>query len=92
MPSSSQGLARFKRTLKNQIIEIQTYDPFYFFSTSALKPEPIECNTKVIMIGETQIYYLLYSLDDDFKKIFKIKADFDSVTNKDVEKIQQYAS
>jgi ATP-dependent Lon protease len=81
-----------KRTLKNQVIEIQTYDPFYFFSTSALKPEPIECNTKVIMIGETQSYYLLYSLDDDFKKIFKIKADFDSVTNKDAEKIQQYAS
>jgi ATP-dependent Lon protease len=81
-----------KRTLKNQVIEIQTYDPLYFFSTSALKPEPIECNTKVIMIGDTQIYYLLYSLDDDFKKIFKIKADFDSVMNKDDEKIQQYAS
>jgi lon-related putative ATP-dependent protease len=81
-----------KRTLKNQVIEIQTYDPLYFFSTSALKPEPIECNTKVIMIGDTQIYYLLYNLDDDFKKIFKIKADFDSVMNKDDEKIQQYAS
>jgi lon-related putative ATP-dependent protease len=81
-----------KRTLKNQVIEIQTYDPLYFFSTSALKPEAIECNTKVIMIGDTQIYYLLYNLDDDFKKIFKIKADFDSVMNKDDEKIQQYAS
>ncbi len=81
-----------KRTLKNQVIEIQTYDPFYFFSTSALKPEPIECNTKVIMIGDTHIYYLLYGLDDDFKKIFKIKADFDSVMNKDAEKIQQYAA
>jgi len=81
-----------KRTLKNQVIEIQTYDPLYFFSTSALKPEPIECNTKVIMIGDTHIYYLLYSLDDDFKKIFKIKADFDSVMNKDDGKIQQYAS
>ncbi len=81
-----------KRTLKNQVIEIQTYDPFYFFSTSALKPEPIECNTKVILIGDAQIYYLLYSLDDDFKKIFKIKADFDSVMNKDDDKIQQYAS
>jgi len=81
-----------KRTLKNQIIEFQTYDPFYFFSASALKPEPIECNTKVIMIGDAQIYYLLYSMDDDFKKIFKIKADFDSVTNKDTEKIHQYAS
>jgi len=81
-----------KRTLKNQIIEFQTYDPFYFFSASALKPEPIECNTKVIMIGDAQIYYLLYSMDDDFKKIFKVKADFDSVTNKDTEKIHQYAS
>jgi ATP-dependent Lon protease len=81
-----------KRTLKNQVIEIQTFDPLYFFSTSALKPEPIECNTKVIMIGDTQIYYLLFSLDDDFKKIFKIKADFDSVMNRDHDKIQQYAS
>ncbi len=81
-----------KRTLKNQVIEIQTYDPFYFFSTSALKPEPIECNTKVIMIGDAHLYYLLYNLDDDFKKIFKIKADFDSVTNRDDEKIYQYAS
>jgi ATP-dependent Lon protease len=44
------------------------------------------------MIGDTQIYYLLYSLDDDFKKIFKIKADFDSVMNKDNEKIQQYTA
>ncbi len=81
-----------KRTLKNQVIEIQTFDPLYFFSTSALKPEPIDCNTKVIMIGDAQIYYLLYSLDDDFKKIFKIKADFDSVMTKDSDKIQQYAS
>jgi len=81
-----------KRTLKNQVIEIQTFDPLYFFSTSALKPEPIDCDTKVIMIGDAQIYYLLYSLDDDFKKIFKIKADFDSVMNKDGDKIQQYAS
>jgi ATP-dependent Lon protease len=84
--------AALKRTLKNQVIEIQTFDPLYFFSTSALKPEPIDCNTKVIMIGDAQIYYLLYSLDDDFKKIFKIKADFDSVMNKDSDKIQQYAS
>jgi ATP-dependent Lon protease len=81
-----------KRTLKNQVMEIQTYDPFYFFATSALKPEPIECNTKIVMIGDSYLYHLLYNLDDDFKKIFKIKADFDSVMNKDVEKISQYAS
>ena len=81
-----------KRTLKNQIMEVQTYDPFYLFATTALKPEPIECTTKVIMIGDAYLYHLLYNLDDDFKKIFKVKADFDSVTNKDEGKIQQYAS
>jgi ATP-dependent Lon protease len=81
-----------KRTLKNQVIEIQTYDPFYVFSTSALKPEPIECNVKVIMIGDAHLYHLLYSLDDDFKKIFKVKADFDSVMKKDSEKVQQYSA
>ncbi|MFB3887601.1 MAG: Lon protease family protein [Thermodesulfobacteriota bacterium] len=81
-----------KRTLKNQVMEVQTYDPFYLFATSALKPEPIECNTKVIMIGDSYLYHLLYNLDDDFKKIFKIKADIDSVMNKDSEKIEQYAS
>jgi lon-related putative ATP-dependent protease len=81
-----------KRTLKNQVMEVQTYDPFYLFSTTALKPEPIECNTKVIMIGDAYIYHLLFNLDDDFKKIFKIRADFDSVTNRDAGKIQQYVS
>ena len=81
-----------KRTLKNQVIEIQTYDPFYVFSTSALKPEPIECNVKVFMIGDSHLYHLLYSLDDDFKKIFKVKADFDSVMKKDSDKVQQYAA
>ena len=81
-----------KRTLKNQVMEVQTFDPFYLFATSALKPEPIECNVKVIMIGDTYLYHLLYNLDDDFKKIFKIKADFDSVMNKDDKKVHQYAS
>ncbi|MDI6763887.1 MAG: ATP-binding protein [Thermodesulfobacteriota bacterium] len=81
-----------KRTLKNQVMEVQTYDPFYFFATTALKPEPFECNTKVIMIGDTHLYHLLFNMDDDFKKIFKIKADFDSVTGKDEDKVRQYAS
>jgi ATP-dependent Lon protease len=81
-----------KRTLKNQVIEIQTYDPFYIFSTSALKPEPIECNVKIIMIGDAYLYHLLYGLDDDFKKIFKIKADFDSVMKKDADKVRQYSA
>ncbi len=80
-----------KRTLLNQKIEPETYDPFPMFSTSALKPEPIECNVKVIMIGDPFIYQILYFRDQDFEKIFKVKADFDTVTENNSQNIYQYS-
>lgn len=80
-----------KRTLLNQKIEPETYDPFPMFSTSALKPEPIECNVKVIMIGDPFLYQLLYFRDQDFEKIFKVKADFDTVTENNAQTIYQYS-
>ena len=67
-----------KRTLRNQIFEIQNYASMFLFSTTRLKPEPIKVNVKVVMIGDEEIYNLLYFVDQDFKKIFKIKAEFDS--------------
>ncbi|NIS60763.1 MAG: AAA family ATPase [Proteobacteria bacterium] len=81
-----------KRTLKNGVVEMQTYDPFYLFATSALKPEPIQIDVKVIMVGDAMMYHLLYNFDEDFKKIFKVKADFDTVMDKNEEAISQYAS
>jgi len=71
-----------KRALKAEKMEIQTYDPFYFFTTTGLRPEPIDINTKVILISEPYIYYLLNAYDSDVQKIFKVRADFDqSVDN-----------
>ncbi|MFQ5842926.1 MAG: AAA family ATPase, partial [Thermodesulfobacteriota bacterium] len=81
-----------KRTLKNGVVEMQTYDPFYLFATSALKPEPIQIDVKVIMVGDTMMYHLLYNYDEEFKKIFKVKSDFDTVMDKDEEAISQYGS
>jgi lon-related putative ATP-dependent protease len=81
-----------KRTLRNGIVEIQTYDPFYFFSASALKPEPIKSEVKVVMIGDPYIYQTLYSMDDDFRKVFKVKADFDLVMPKRDDTIWEYAT
>jgi lon-related putative ATP-dependent protease len=80
-----------KRTLRHGVIEIQTLDPFYFLGTSALKPEPVESDVKVVMIGDNFLYYLLFYRDEDFKKIFKIKADFDSVMPKEERNIHEYA-
>jgi lon-related putative ATP-dependent protease len=81
-----------KRTMRNRVMEIQSYDPFYMTNISALKPEPIDIDVKVVMIGDNYIYHLLYNNDDDFKKIFQIKAEFDAVMDKKEEGIAQYAS
>jgi ATP-dependent Lon protease len=80
-----------KRTLKYQTLEIQNLSSMYLISTSRLKPEPIDINVKVVLIGDAHIYNLLYYLDADFKKIFKIKSEFDSETEKDDKTIMEYA-
>ena len=81
-----------KRSLKNERVEIQNYDPFFMFGASALKPEPIDVNVRVILMGDDFLYRLLYNFDDDFKKVFKIKGDFDSVIPKNGEAVSHYAT
>jgi ATP-dependent Lon protease len=82
----------FKRTLKNRKVEIQIYAPVYMVSISAMKPEPIECDVKVAIVGDPYLYQLLYHQDPDFKKIFKLRADFDSVMDIKQETIMDYAN
>jgi len=66
-----------KRVLMYRKLEIQDYLGQYLLYSINLKPEPIEINTKVIFIGSDEIYYLLSEYEEDFKKIFKVRADFD---------------
>jgi ATP-dependent Lon protease len=82
--------ATLKRTLRNQIFEIQNYLQMYLFSSARLKPESIKSDVKVVMIGDASIYNLLYFMDEDFKKIFKIKAEFDSEMDKGEKAVGDY--
>jgi lon-related putative ATP-dependent protease len=69
-----------KRTLRNRQLEITSGDPYSaLFGASGMKPEPVGIDLKVIMIGDPQIYSLLAGADEDFKKVFKVRADFDWV-------------
>jgi lon-related putative ATP-dependent protease len=81
-----------KRVLRNREIEIQPIEIGLLGGTSALKPEPIKLNVKVIMIGDPYIYHLLYGMDEDFREIFKIRADFDSEMPNNPTSIQSYLS
>jgi lon-related putative ATP-dependent protease len=80
-----------KRSLRNRTVEIQNYDPYAMLSLSAIKPEPIPVNVKVLLIGDPEVYEILYSMDDEFSKLFKIRADFDWEMAKTPDAIMQYA-
>ncbi|HUX93698.1 MAG TPA: ATP-binding protein [Ignavibacteriaceae bacterium] len=80
-----------KRILTYRQLEIQDLHNYFQISPSVLKPEPIEIDTKVILIGNDNIYSILANYEDDFKKIFKVKADFDYEIKRTDEVLVQYA-
>jgi lon-related putative ATP-dependent protease len=80
-----------KRALKSEKLEIQTYDPFYLFTTTGLKPEPIDLDVKVVVVSDEYLYNMLLYYDEDIKKIFKVRADFDTSMEKNEKSIRQFA-
>lgn len=80
-----------KRVLMYGKLEIQDLANLYQFSPSILQPEPIQITTKVIMIGNNYIYSLLTGYENDFNKIFKIKAEFDYEIKRTTEALVEYA-
>ncbi|WP_111928109.1 AAA family ATPase [Clostridium tertium] len=48
-------------------------------SISGLKPQPIPIDVKVILIGDQETYDTLYSLDEDFRKLFPLRAEFNPI-------------
>ncbi|MFP4415634.1 MAG: Lon protease family protein [Chitinivibrionales bacterium] len=72
-----------KRTIKSGELEYHMYDPFGVFATTSLKPEAIKLDVKLVAIGSPLVYYLLQLYDEDFKEIFKVKADFATEIDRD---------
>lgn len=57
----------------------------------SLKPEPIPLDVKVLLLGDSEIYHTLLALDPDFRKLFKIKAEFEEDAPRSEENIQKLA-
>ncbi|BBH52856.1 Lon protease family protein [Fluviispira sanaruensis] len=80
-----------KRVVKNQKLFIEDLGEQYsILATSGLRPEPIPLNVKIILIGSDWIYRMLYQHDEDFNKIFKIKADFDAQMDRSNKTMEDY--
>lgn len=77
-----------KRSLKTNKIAIESLNKqLGYLVTSTLKPEPIDLDVKVILVGDGYYYSLLYAYEEDFRNLFKIMADFDIEINKNKENI-----
>ncbi|HYA31291.1 MAG TPA: ATP-binding protein, partial [Thermodesulfovibrionales bacterium] len=81
-----------KRGIRNREIKIEdVWEQYRLISTTALRPEAIPLDVKVILVGSPYLYYLLYSLDEEYRELFKVKADFDSRMERTTENVQKYA-
>ena len=74
-PFAWEGL---KRALSTREIRIESLGQMYsLVSTVSLEPEPIPLDTKVVLLGNRLLYYLLAEYDPEFRELFKIAADFE---------------
>jgi predicted ATP-dependent protease len=67
---------QLKRTIQSGQLLTDVYEPFTLLTAGALKPQPIPIDTKLVVLGSPQLYYLLQFLDEDFRELFKVRADF----------------
>ena len=80
----------FKRVLRNQELAIDSSrDIHQPITVVSLKPEPIPINMQVILIGSELHYQQLCAMDADFKKLFKVKADFDDTYDRNKENVKK---
>jgi predicted ATP-dependent protease len=81
-----------KRSIKNTCIRTEEMGAqMQVVSTVTLEPEPIPLNVKVLLIGDPLTYYLLYEYDEDFRKLFKVKADFGAHFERTPQSCRSYA-
>jgi lon-related putative ATP-dependent protease len=81
-----------KRALKNKQLTIDNLSNLLSIgSSNALQLSPAPTDTKVVLIGEPVYYYLLYENDEEFSKLFRLRADFDLVMDRNQKNIKAYA-
>ncbi|MEX2373775.1 MAG: AAA family ATPase, partial [Dehalococcoidia bacterium] len=73
------SLEALKRALSSGMLTVENLSENYqLIPTTGLRPEPIPLAVKVVLVGESILYSLLYRHDPDFRELFRVKADFET--------------
>jgi lon-related putative ATP-dependent protease len=82
-----------KSALKTEKVKIEEPgEQAGFITTRGLKPQPIPLNVKVILIGTPEINQILNQGDPDYPELFKVRADFDTVMDRNESNMKHYAA
>ncbi len=87
---SYDALKRMLKTRESRIENIG--DQFRVVPVATLQPEPVPVDVKIVLIGNRYIYNLLLQHDEDFRKLFKVKADFQIDMDRSTDHTDKYAS
>ncbi len=87
-PYAWEGLKRVLRDREVRIVELA--NQLGLLSTATLEPEPIPVNVKVILVGTHMLYHLLRTHDEDFSKLFKVRAEFGTLMERTPETEAEY--
>jgi lon-related putative ATP-dependent protease len=88
-PGTYEGL---KRTLRDRSLLIEDLsDRLGLATTKSLQPDPIPLEVKVVLLGNPLQYQILFTQDEEFREVFKVKADFDNQMERDRKNVQAYA-
>jgi lon-related putative ATP-dependent protease len=71
-------------------LDIQALDSQ--FQLNSLKPDYINIDVKIILLGDPAVYLALWAADEDFHKMFKVHAEFDAETKRTPEMIRSYTA
>ncbi|MDD1698569.1 MAG: AAA family ATPase [Methanoregula sp.] len=89
-PFAWDGLKSALKTEKVRVEEPGEQAGFIF--ARGLKPQPIPLNVKVILIGTPEISQILHHGDPDYPDLFKVRADFDTVMDRNDDNAKKYAA
>ena len=88
-----QAWEALKRVLRTKEVRIENPSDTQGANVIAtLQPEPIPVDLKVILTGSSEVYQALYHYDEEFEKLFKIKAEFDDEMDRNRKNIQMMAA
>ncbi|NMP31029.1 AAA family ATPase [Thalassotalea sp. M1531] len=85
--------SRLKLALKTQKLAIENpYSELGTGGSYSLQPEKIPLNVKVILLGSSDVYYMLQEYDQEFTELFRVLADFDRYLENDHNSLKAYAN